>query len=93
MQLKPGMRLRSVVCTSEVVVVRAPATAVDLACGGAPMILARDDRPAGHALAAHALRCDVFTCVTGLRTILANRRPKGRPSSPRALPLRGVRAA
>jgi hypothetical protein len=36
-QLKPGTRLQSAVCTTEVVVVKAPATDVELACGGAPM--------------------------------------------------------
>lgn len=37
MELKPGARLRSTVCTAEVVVVRA-AEAV-LSCGGHPMVL------------------------------------------------------
>jgi hypothetical protein len=35
--LKPGTRLRSTVCSTEVVVVRPPAAPVDLRCGGAPM--------------------------------------------------------
>jgi hypothetical protein len=34
MQLKAGLRLRSVTDTGEVVVVRAPAEPVDLRCGG-----------------------------------------------------------
>lgn len=37
MQLKPGMRLHGSTCTTEVVVVRAPTSEVDLSCCGAPM--------------------------------------------------------
>jgi hypothetical protein len=38
MDLKPGTRLHSAVCATEVVVVRKPAADVDLRCGGAPML-------------------------------------------------------
>ncbi len=38
MQLKPGMRLKSQVCETQVVVVRAPATPVEVRCGGADLI-------------------------------------------------------
>jgi hypothetical protein len=38
MDLKPGTRLRSVVDTTEVIVVRAPEDVVDLRCGGHGMI-------------------------------------------------------
>jgi hypothetical protein len=42
-QLKPGSRLRSTVCGTEVVVVRVPADVdVDLRCGGAPMVSTAD---------------------------------------------------
>jgi len=37
-ELKPGLRLRSVVDEVEVIVVRAPASPVDLRCGGQPMV-------------------------------------------------------
>ena len=37
MDLRPGMRLLSAVCATEVVVVRAPATPIELCCGGHPM--------------------------------------------------------
>jgi hypothetical protein len=37
-QLKPGQRLRSQVCTTEVIIVRAPSAALELACGGHPMV-------------------------------------------------------
>jgi hypothetical protein len=43
MELKPGTRLRSVACTTEVVVVRAPADALDLRCGGHPLAEAGTD--------------------------------------------------
>jgi hypothetical protein len=38
MQLKPGARLRSQVCDTEVVVVKAPTSDVDLRCGGSQMV-------------------------------------------------------
>ena len=38
MQLKAGQRLRSQVCTTEVIIVRAPTTETELACGGKPMV-------------------------------------------------------
>lgn len=39
MELRPGLRLESATCDTQVVVVKAPkdATAVDLRCGGEPM--------------------------------------------------------
>lgn len=44
MQLKPGLRLRSAVCDTEVIVTRG-ATDVDLRCGGAPMLPATGAKP------------------------------------------------
>ncbi len=37
-QLKPGSRMKSAVCDTEVMVIAAPADDIDLTCGGAPMI-------------------------------------------------------
>ncbi len=37
MILKPGTRVHSAVCDTEVVVVRAPSGELDLRCGGTPM--------------------------------------------------------
>ena len=37
-QLKPGTRLRSAVCTTQVMVVAAPSSDVELTCGGAPLL-------------------------------------------------------
>lgn len=42
-ELKPGTRLRSSACEAEVVVVKAPAGAVDLRCGGHPMVPVGED--------------------------------------------------
>jgi len=36
--LKPGTRLRSAVCTTEVMVIQAPGADVEITCGGAPMV-------------------------------------------------------
>ena len=52
MDLKPGSRWKSSVCPGEVVVVRAPKTAVVLECGGHPMTAFSDERPAGLTAAA-----------------------------------------
>jgi hypothetical protein len=38
MDLKPGTRMKSVADSTEVVIVRGPAGAVDLRCGGHPMV-------------------------------------------------------
>ena len=37
-QLKPGSRLRSAVCATEVMIVAAPQGDVQVTCGGAPMV-------------------------------------------------------
>ena len=39
-QLKPGLKLRSVTDSCEVVVVKAPSDPVDLRCGGHPFVVA-----------------------------------------------------
>jgi hypothetical protein len=43
--LKPGSRLFSAACTTEVIVVRAPSGDVDLTIGGVPPVAAAADRP------------------------------------------------
>jgi hypothetical protein len=45
--LKAGTRLRGAADSTEVVVVRAPASEVDLRCGGHPMLPLGDDPPSG----------------------------------------------
>ncbi|MGH9094695.1 MAG: hypothetical protein ACRDXE_05990 [Acidimicrobiales bacterium] len=53
--LAPGLRLRSVAGITEVIVVRAPGSAVDLECGGHPMVALTDgETPAAAVEAAHA---------------------------------------
>ena len=49
--LKPGARLRSAVCSTEVMVIQAPARDVAIRCGGAPMLALDGEPPAGLALA------------------------------------------
>lgn len=51
MDLRPGMRLCSAVCDTEVVVVRAGEAFVDLRCGGQPMLpMPGAEAPSGLAL-------------------------------------------
>jgi hypothetical protein len=40
--LKPGLRLKSAVCSTEVMVIRAPADEVRLSCGGVEMVAATE---------------------------------------------------
>lgn len=48
--LKPGLRLKSAVCETQVMVIKAPAGECALACGGAPMLAMTEAPPAGAAL-------------------------------------------
>ena len=50
MELKPGTRMGSVVCTTEVVIVRAPAEPVDLRCGGHEMVVLSSEVRGGGAV-------------------------------------------
>ncbi len=52
--LKAGTRLKSAVCTTEVMVVSAPKDEVEVTCGGAPLIAMTDDAPAGGAISEDA---------------------------------------
>jgi hypothetical protein len=54
--LKAGARLKSAVCDTEIMVIRAPANAVELSCGGSPMLTpdgarASDAQPAADSAA------------------------------------------
>lgn len=46
-ELKPGTKLRSAVCSTEVIVVKAPSAAVELECGGALMVPATAEAGTG----------------------------------------------
>ena len=46
-KLKPGSRMRSAVCATEVMIVAAPDADVELHCGGAPMVAMGEDPPGG----------------------------------------------
>ena len=50
MTLRPGQKLHSAVCDAQVVVVRAPATEVEIGCGGAPMLAESEDAAENAAL-------------------------------------------
>lgn len=50
MQLKAGLRLKSSVCETQVIVIRAPQGEVEIACGGAPMVGLEDSPVAGASL-------------------------------------------
>ena len=53
-QLKPGVRIRSAVCDTEVMVIAAPAGDEEATCGGVPMIAMDAEPPAGVAIAPDA---------------------------------------
>jgi len=53
--LKPGLRLKSAVCSTEVMVIRSPGAEATLRCGGTEMLGAGEGAPAGAKLdPAHA---------------------------------------
>ena len=53
--LKPGLRLKSSVCATEIMVIRAPSLDAVLACGGTEMLSISEAVPAGGSVAhAHA---------------------------------------
>ena len=47
MALRPGTKLFSTVCDTQVVVVKAPSDDVEISCGGAPMVQEDPGGPAG----------------------------------------------
>ena len=53
-QLKPGSRMRSAVCATEVMVVMAPDGDVEVTCGGAPMLDVGGEPPGGLSLSPDA---------------------------------------
>jgi hypothetical protein len=52
MKIAPGSRWMSVVCNTEIVVMKAPPAEVSLECGGSPMVAVGSVRAPGAALAA-----------------------------------------
>jgi hypothetical protein len=50
MQVKPGTRLKSQVCDTQIVIVRVPAADLDIRCGGVPMIAATEINSEGLAI-------------------------------------------
>jgi hypothetical protein len=49
-EIKPGTRFRSSVCDVEVIVIKVPATDIDLRCGGHGMLDVGAAKPAGQAV-------------------------------------------
>ena len=49
-QLKAGTRLKSVVCTTEVMLIAVPEGGAALTCGGAPLVPVGEEPPAGVSL-------------------------------------------
>lgn len=49
-ELKPGTRIKSAVCDTELMVIAAPADAADVTCGGAAVIPIDGEAPVGAAL-------------------------------------------
>ena len=45
MEMKPGTRLESVTCDTQVAVVKSPGGELDVRCGGEPMVPFGDDAP------------------------------------------------
>ena len=54
MKLKAGSRVKSAVCTTEVMVIQAPDADLNLRCGGAPMLPIGEPAPPGGSVAASA---------------------------------------
>jgi hypothetical protein len=54
MKLKTGSRVKSAVCTTEVMVIAAPDADLDVRCGGAPLLPIGEQVPAGGTPAANA---------------------------------------
>ena len=60
--LKPGARLFSAVCATEMIAVKAPSGEVDLTIGGAPPVSSPAERAAGGAVAdGHGSQCGFCT--------------------------------
>lgn len=49
-QLKPGTRIKSAVCATELMVIQAPDGDVDVRCGGAPMLGISEEKPSDAAI-------------------------------------------
>ncbi len=81
MEVKVGSRLRSVVCETEVIVVKAPAGALDVRCGGHPMVAKDEDAPAlgvpAPGLADGALLGKRYTDADGSLELLVTRAGAG----------------
>lgn len=51
MPIKAGTRFKSAVCSTEIMVVKAPADEIEITCGGVPILALDAEAPAGAAIA------------------------------------------
>lgn len=97
-QLKPGLRLKSAVCNTEVMVIKAPAEPVSLTCGGVPMLEGNEGAAQGTLLPDHANgtqigkryvdtegTMEILCTKAGQGSLAADEAPLG-PRESRALP-------
>jgi hypothetical protein len=71
--LRAGLRLRSVTCAAQVIVVRAPSGVVDLRCGGLPMTTDAAEQPPhamDHGLATGSVLGKRYTDGAGLEVLV-----------------------
>ena len=85
--IKPGTRLRSAVCATEVMAVAAPKESVELSCGGAPMCELSAEPTAGASLDdAHRHLLERFRPVEGVTQVIVGTGGKSiRPVAPKRL--------
>jgi hypothetical protein len=95
MDIKAGLKLVCPACTTEVVVVRPPSSAVALTCSGEALVAATDPRPAG----GHAEGTGDGTLVgkrysdegSGLELLCAKAGPGALEADGRTLPVKGAK--
>lgn len=97
-QLKPGLRLKSAVCDTEVMVIKAPAEQVSITCGGVPMLEGNEEAAQGTLLPDHSEGTQIgkrYVDAEGRMEILCTKGGQGslaadnvplRPRESRALP-------
>jgi len=96
MDLKPGSRWKSAVCTTEVVVVRPPSAPGVLECGGAPMVphgtaVAPDAAPAAGRAAGSVVGKRYADAESGLEALCAKAGAGSLSLSGRALVVRDAK--
>lgn len=81
--MKPGTRLRSAVCTTELIVVKAPGADVDITIGGVPATLAGEASDGGSVVDGHGGGSAMgkrYVDVDGTIELLCTKPGDGRPA-------------